>query len=48
MKKENPEVKVTIHTNEEKNKYIINILCKAIAKSIYEDKFKPLSIESCI
>ena len=42
MKKENPELKITIYTNEEKNKYIINILCRAIAKSIYERNFKPL------
>ena len=42
-KKESPELKVIIYTNEEKNKYIIGELCKLIAKAIYEKNFKPQS-----
>ena len=40
--------KIIIYTNEEKNKEIVNLLCKAIAKSIYESKFKHKLVESCI
>lgn len=43
----NPKPKIVIYTNEEKNKQIVNILCKAIAKSIYESKFKYKLMESC-
>ena len=48
MKKEKEqELKITVYTNEERNEYVANILCKAIAKYLYEKHFKPITIESC-
>ena len=42
------EQKLIIHTNEEKNEYVLNILLEAIANYLYEKNFKPQSFESCI
>ena len=43
MKKKSPEIRLIIHTSEEKNKFIVGELCKLIAKTIYEKNFKPQS-----